>query len=164
MNNKNTYLLPLIMCLLFFLLGGFLCKAQESRHISLSCGEKGKEYHCVAGGVWNAPTAPEGAFAKGWTVGYASWTACADADFAGKHLVNAHVNPHVHLTASWETRGGFRTEARLYPIAGVAGLSEKDARFDYGAAIGLTMGWKAGIGLILRITKETRALTINVAF
>lgn len=164
MNNKNTDLLPLIMCLLLFLLGGLFCKAQESRRISLSFGEKGKEYHCVAGGVWNTPAAPEGAFAKGWTVGYASWTACADADFAGKHLENAHVNPHIHLTASWETRGGFRTEARLYPIAGVAGLSSKDSRFDYGFTLNLTMGWKAGIGGVIRVTRHTRAAGLCIAF
>lgn len=154
----------LIITFITSLLLATLANAQERLKFSLSFGDKGKEYHNVGFGHWNVPAAPEGESTKGWTVSYASWTFLASADFAGSRPINVHINPHLHLTASCETTGGFRTEARLYPIAGIAGLSEKDARFDYGAAIGLTMGWKAGIGLILRITKETRAFTINVAF
>lgn len=74
------------------------------------------------------------------------------------------MNPHIHLTASWETRSGFRTEARLYPIAGVAGLSSKDSRFDYGFTLNLTMGWKAGIGGVIRVTRHTKAAGLCLAF
>lgn len=157
----KTRLILTALCGLLFTLGA---NAQEKLSFSLSFGERDREYHDIGFGLWNAPAAPEGAFAEGWTVSYASWTFLASADFAGTRPVNVHVNPHLHLTASCETQGGFRTEARLYPVAGVAGLSDRDARFDYGAAVGLTLGWKAGVALILRFTKETRAFTVNIAF
>ena len=154
----------IILAALCGLLFTMTANAQERLSFSLSLGEKGREYHGIGFGAWNAPVAPEGAITEGWTVSYASWTFLASADFAGGRPVNVHVNPHLHLTASCETLGGFRTEARLFPVAGIAGLTERDVRFDYGAAIGLSMGWKAGVGLILRITKETLAFTVNIAF
>ena len=157
----KTRLILTALCGLLFTLGA---NAQEKLSFSLSFGERDREYHDIGFGLWNAPAAPEGALAEGWTVSYASWTFLASADFAGGRPVNVHVNPHLHLTASCETLGGFRTEARLFPVAGIAGLTERDVRFDYGAAIGLSMGWKAGVGLILRFTKETRAFMVNIAF
>ncbi len=154
----------LILATLCGLLFSLATNAQERLSFSLSFGDKGKEYHNVGFGHWNSPAAPEGASTDGWTVSYASWTFLASADFAGGRPVNVHINPHLHLTASCETPGGFRTEARLYPIAGVAGLSEKDVKFDYGAAIGLTMGWKAGIGGVIRVTRHTKAAGLCLAF
>lgn len=157
----KTKLILATLCGLLFTLA---TNAQESPKFSLSFGDKDREYHNVGFGHWNAPAAPEGAPTEGCTVSYASWTFLASADFAGGRPVNVHINPHLHLTASCETPGGFRTEARLYPIAGVSGLSEKDVKFDYGAAIGLTMGWKAGIGGVIRVTRHTKAAGLCLAF
>ena len=162
---KKTITIITILALAFT----FTARAQQAgtpdeTGFRVTFGDKDREYHNTGAGAWYAWPDREETPGKGITLNYCSWTFLADADFDGKRLVNAHINPHIHLTVSYRSEGGFRSEARLYPVVGVAGLTGRDPELDYGAVLNITNGWKAGVGICIRVTRSTYAGALCIAF
>lgn len=154
----------LVITLITGLLLATLANAQEGSGFVLSFNGKGGEYHNVGAGRWSAPAAPEGVTENGYTVTYYSGTFLASIDLSRNRIQNLHVNPHFHLTAAYRSEGGFRTMLRIYPVAGVCFLPDKDSRFDYGVSLDFSAGWRIGLSVLGRYTKETKAITVNIAF
>ena len=154
----------LVITLITGLLLATLANAQEGSGFALSFNGKGGEYHNVGAGRWSAPAAPEDVTGGGYTVTYYSGTFLASVDLSRNRIKNVHFNPHFHLTAAYRSEGGFRTMLRIYPVAGVCFLADKDSKFDYGAALALCAGGRVGGSLFGRVTRHTFAYGISIAF
>ena len=120
--------------------------------------------HAAGAGVWQGKT-ETGDPVSGITLNYFSRHLLLDADFARDWTVrNFHMSGFLITTLSLRTEGIFSGSIRLYPTLGVADIHDRNCRFDYGACVALTAGWRAGVSVLGRITRETKAVTINIAF
>ncbi len=134
----------LILTALFGLLFTLGASARESPGFALSFNGKGGEYHNVGAGRWSAPAAPEDVTGGGYTVTYYSGSFLASVDLSRNRIQNVHFNPHFHLNATCRSKAGFRVMLRIYPVAGVCNLADKDSVFDYGAVLTLCAGRRVG--------------------
>lgn len=154
----------LIITFIAGLLLATLANAQEGSEFALSFNGKGGEYYNVGAGRWSAPAAPEDVTGGGYTVTYYSGTFLASVDLSCNRIQNVHFNPHFHLTAAYRSEGGFRTMLRIYPVAGVCNLADKDSVFDYGAVLTLCAGRRVGGSLFGRVTRHAVAGGVSFAF
>ncbi len=154
----------LIITFIAGLLLATLANAQEGSGFALSFNGKGREYHNVGAGRWSAPAAPDDVTGGGHTVTYYSGTFLASMDLTRNRIQNLHVNPHFHLTVAYRSEGGFQTMLRIYPVAGVCFLPDKDSKFDYGAVLSVCVGGRVGGSLFGRMTRHTFAYGISFAF
>lgn len=157
----KTRLILTALCGLLFTLGA---SARESPGFALSFNRSGGEYHNLGAGRWGAPAAPEGAGEGGLTIAYYSGTLLASMDLSRNGIRNIYVNPHFHLTATCRSEAGFRMMLRIYPVAGVCNLADKDSVFDYGAVLTLCTGRRVGGSLFGRVTRHSVAGGVSFAF
>lgn len=139
-------------------------RAQEGPFSITLTGGKGPLSHAAGAGVWQGRT-DTGEPVSGLTLNYVSRHFLLDADLTLDGGVrNFHVGPFLIPQAAIRTEKGFTGSLRLYPTLGVTDIHDRDCRFDYGISLALTAGRKTGITVLERITAETRALTLNIAF
>ena len=139
-------------------------RAQEGPFSVTLTGGKGPLSHAAGAGVWQART-DTGEPVSGLTLNYVSRHLLLDADLTRDGGArNFHVGPFLIPQAAIRTEKGFTGSLRLYPTLGVTDTQDRNCRFDYGACVALTAGRKMGITILGRITAETRALTLNIAF
>lgn len=112
---------------------------------------------------WNNDTGSE--TTGGLAVNLYSRHFLLDVDLArGRGVQDFHISPYLVPQASLKTGSGFRSSLRLYPTLGVADIQSKDSRFDYGVSLAFSAGWRIGLSVLGRYTKETKAITVNIAF
>lgn len=139
-------------------------RAQEGPFSITLTGGKGPLSHAAGAGVWHGST-DTSELVSGLTLNYVSRHLLLDADLTRDGGVrNFHVGPFLIPQVAIRTEKGFTGSLRLYPTLGVTDIHARDCRFDYGISLALTAGWKAGISVLGRITRETKAVTLNIAF